>query len=231
MEICIIHGGSKNGNTDGVIEIIKAQLNTTTSVTYTDIYPATDLPVFCTGCTACLATGEYGGQNCPHKKYTHAIMEKLYKCDGFILASPCYALGESAQVKNLLDHLACIYLSHRPNEEMFNKIAFIVANTGWAGSGKVMNMIKSSVMFWGVKRIITCKITMQAHKWEDMPKRKKIEMDLKKKTTRFYTLLKDRYKIAPGLSNALLRYSIKMSMKKRPDSDTDKIYWKSKRWI
>jgi multimeric flavodoxin WrbA len=231
MRICVIHGSARNGNTEKSIEIIKSQLDEIASVSYSDIYLPKDLPVFCIGCTACLTTGEYAGQNCPHKQYTHPVLEKLMQCDGFILTSPCYALAETAQVKSLLDHLACIYISHRPNAAMFQKIAFIVSTTGYAGADKVIETLKRNVLFWGVKRIITCKITMGATQWDYMPKKRKIELDLKKKTMQFNNLVKNRNNISDSISSALLKYVIKTTMKNREDTNPDKIYWKIQGWI
>lgn len=233
MEICVIHGSARKGNTEKTIEIIKEQLSILGNVSFSDIYLPEDLPHFCNGCTACLLSGEYGGQNCPHKQYTHIILGKLLKCDGIVFASPCYALAETAQVKALLDHLACTYVSHRPNEEMFSKIALVVSTTGWAGSGRVISTISRNLLFWGVKRILKCKITMGKENWNDLSDKKciKIETMLKKQSKQFYHLTKNRNKISAGFLSVALRFAIKRSFSSRPDTHPDKIYWKSKGWI
>jgi multimeric flavodoxin WrbA len=154
MEICVIHGSNRKGNTEKTIEIIKNKLNSFEEIVYSDIYLPKDLPHFCCGCFACLGTGDYAGENCPHKHYTHSIIKKMLNSDGIIIASPCYALSETGQLKTLFDHFACTYLCHRPNDEMFDKIGFVISTAAGAGTKNVIRSVKRNLLFWGIKRTI-----------------------------------------------------------------------------
>lgn len=233
MKICVIHGSSRKGNTERTIELIRKTLNEMGSVEYADLYLPKDLPHFCSGCFACLRTGEYAGQNCPHKQYTHPILKTLLESDGIIFACPVYALAETAQIKSLLDHLACTYMNHRPNEEMFEKTAFIVTTAAGAGTGKVVSTVSRNMLFWGIKRTIAFKAYMWALNWDDMPekRRRKIENRLKSRTKKFYALTEKRYSIRPSIKRNALRLMFKRLVRSYADTEPDKIYWKSKGWI
>jgi len=233
MEICIIHGSNRKGNTDKTIEIIKTQLNSFEKISYSDIYLHNDLPHFCNGCFACLSTGNYAGQNCPHKQFTHEILEKMLRSDGIIIGSPSYALAETAQVKTLFDHFACSYICHRPNEEMFNKIGFVVSTAAGAGTKRVISTISINLLYWGIRRTIKCGINLWENEWDNMPQKKqnKYEKMLNKKTKIFYQLTKNRHKIFPNIKILFLRFIFKKLIKSYNDTNVDKMYWKSKGWI
>lgn len=91
----MIHGSGRKGNTDITLEFIKQTMSELGDVIYTNIYLPKDLPYFCTGYMAWLFTGDYAGENCPHKKYTHLILEKLLEADAIVIGYPNYALGET----------------------------------------------------------------------------------------------------------------------------------------
>lgn len=233
MEICIIHGSNRKGNTERTIEIIKDKLNTLDKIIYSDIYLSKDLPVFCDGCFLCMDKGDYAGQICPHKQYTHPILEKMLRSDGIIIASPSYALAETAQVKALFDHLACSFMNHRPNSEMFNKIGLIVSTAAGAGTGGVVNTVRKNMLFWGMIRTIKCQINMWAKEWDKMQikKRNNVEKLLQKKANKFYTYIKKRNKLRRNINTIFLWFIFKKLIKSYSDDAPDKIYWKSKGWI
>ena len=233
MKICVIHGSNRKGNTDKTIDIIKNRLNSFEEISYSDIYLPKDLPCFCEGCFACLSTGDYAGQNCPHKQYTHPIMEKMLSSDGIIIASPCYALAETAQVKAFFDHFACSFICHRPNEEMFKKVGFVVSTAAGAGTARVVSTINRNLIYWGINRIVKCRINMWEIDWEKMynNKRAKAEKRLCNKARQFYWLTKNRNKTNASLIRKVLCFMFKQLIRSYPDTQSDKIYWKSKGWI
>jgi len=233
MKFCVIHGSNRRGNTDKTLEIIKEHLNKKGENSFTDFYLPKDMPYFCNGCFSCITGGEYGGQNCPHKEYTHPILQAMLEADGIIFASPVYALSETAQMKALLDHYACIYYNHRPHEGMFDKVALVVSTAAGAGTGRVVSTISRSLLFWGVKRIVKCKINMWAMDWEGMPlkKRRIADRALENKVNKFYYLTKNRCKLHEGISGGFIRLMCKKLIKILDDTSPDKIYWKTKGWI
>ena len=233
MEICVIHGSNNKGNTDKTIEIIKNQLNDFENIKYWDIYLHKDMPHFCNGCYSCLITGNYAGENCPHKQFTHPILEKLLRSDGIIIGSPSYALAETAQIKALFDHFACTYICHRPNKEMFSKIGFVVSTAAGAGTKRVISTISTNLLYWGINRIVKCGINIWEIDWDKIPRkrRNRFEKKLCSKAKMFYKLTKNRLKIIPNLKRNILSFVFKQMIKKYDNSNVDKIYWKTKEWI
>ncbi len=233
MKICIIHGSSRKGNTDKTIEIIKDKLNTMGQISYIDFYLPKDLPYFCTGCMACLGTGEKAGENCPHKQYTHPILKALLEADGIIIAGPSYALSETAQLKALFDHFACTYIVHRPNIEMYDKTALVVSTQAGAGSGRGISTISRNLLFWGVKRIHKCKLTLWEANWRDMPKERqeKLIKKLHKRAEAFYKVTEKRYQLPRNIVAKVIRQVMKGAIKNYPETQADKIYWKKQGWI
>jgi len=233
MEICVIHGSNRKGNTDRTIEIIKETLNAFEEIVYSDVYLHKDLPFFCNGCFLCLETGVSAGENCPHKQYTNPILEKMLRSDGIIIGSPVYALSETAQIKTFFDHFACSYICHRPNEEMFDKIGFVVSTAAGAGTKNVINTVSRNFLFWGIKRIIKCGINIWDNDWENIPNRRRIKFEkkLKSKAKIFYKVMKRRYKLIPNIKTIFLKNVFKKLIESYPCTNPDKIYWKLKEWI
>ncbi|WP_242850641.1 flavodoxin family protein [Clostridium lundense] len=145
MKISIIHGSQRNGNTEKTIEIVKEKLNSLDDNDFFDFYLPKDLPMFCCGCFKCMDKGNYGGEHCPHSKYTHPILEAMKLSDGIIVTSPVYSMAESGQVKAFLDHFACIFMCHKPLQEMFSKTAFIISTTAGAGIKYTLKPIERSL--------------------------------------------------------------------------------------
>lgn len=238
MNIAIVHGSNRRGNTDKTIELIKEFMSKQAEkdnidIEYVDIYLPKDLPEFCKGCFLCLQKGDYGGEKCPHKKYTHPILKSFLEADGIIITSPSYALSMTGQVKVLLDHFACTYTNHRPNEEMFDKIGMVVTTAAGAGTHRVASTIKRNMLFWGIKRRVSCRIKLWVQNWKDLEpdKKIKIEKKLDKSVIKFYNLTKNRYNVRRSLLNIILPKIWKQLISKYDDNETDKIYWKEKGWL
>jgi len=45
---------------------------------FLDLYLPKDLPLLCCGYFKCIDTGSFGGECCPHSKYTHPILEAMF---------------------------------------------------------------------------------------------------------------------------------------------------------
>ena len=234
MKVCVIHGSSrKNGNTECTIGLVKKNLSRLGEVMFEDVLLPQDLPHFCLGCFACMHTGEYAGQNCPHKQYTHPILQKMLDSDGIVIASPSYSLAESGQVKAFLDHFACTYVNHRPNEAMFSKIVFVVSTAAGAGTHHVVSNIARSVRFWGVNRVVSYTANLWALNWGDMPKAKRgrREAKLAAKTRRFYRLMKRRMHLHRRVRAWFWFRMCRQLIGSYAPTEPDRIYWTKKGWL
>ena len=232
MKICVIHGSQRNGNTEKTIEILKVKLNLIGNNDFFDLYLPNDLPLFCCGCFQCLDKGSFGGECCPHAKYTHPILETMKLSDGIIIASPVYSLAESGQIKVFFDHFGCIFMSHRPLQEMFSKTALIVSTTAGTGTKYVIKSVERSLSFWGIPKIYKCGLTLWSKNWNEMSlkKQEKYEKCLGNKAYVFYKSLKNK-KVHTPLKTKILFYIFKNLMNSYSDGHQDKEYWRRKGWL
>lgn len=188
--------------------------------------------MFCCGCFQCLDKGSFGGECCPHAKYTHPILETMKLSDGIIVASPVYSLAESGQVKVFFDHFGCIFMSHRPLQEMFSKTALIVSTTAGTGTKYVIKSVERSLNFWGIPKIYKCGLTLWYKNWNEMSlkKQEKYEKCLGNKAYVFYNSLKNK-KVHTPLKTKIMFYMFKNLMNRYSDGHQDKEYWRRKGWL
>jgi multimeric flavodoxin WrbA len=230
VNICVIHGSPRKGNTYKAAKIFMEELNKNNDVKYLEYFVPKDMPHFCCGCYNCFEKGE---DKCPHHQYTMPILNSIKEADGIILTTPVYVLGESGGMKALLDHYGFMYIPHRPMEEMFSKVAMVISTTAGAGAGHAIKTISRSLRYWGVKRIYSWGGSLFAKDWEDMElkKRHRFEKTLSKKAEKFYEALAKRKKLRPRIFTKLIFTVMKGAISKYSDGQPDKEYWKLKGWI
>lgn len=211
MKITIIHGSQRNGNTEKTIERVKTKLNSIGENMFVDFYLPKDLPSFSCGCFLCLYKGDYGGEYCPHAKYTHPVLETMQSSDGIIIASPVYSLSETGQVKVFLVYFGCIFMSHRPVEEMFSKSALILSTTAGTGTRHVIKTIERSFRYWGIPKIYKCGLTLWEKNWNEMPAKKhvKYKKRLEDKAFALYKSAKLKNKYIPLKTKVMFRIFLK----------------------
>lgn len=232
MKICVVHGSQRKGNTEKTIEIVKEKLNALGENEFVDFYLPKDLPSFCIGCYQCMDKGSYGGEFCPHRQHTHPIIETMRTSDGIIITSPVYCMAESGQVKAFMDHLGCIYMSHRPMEEMFSKAAFVISTTAGGGTKHAIKPIERTLGFLGIPRIYKCGLTLWAKNWDEMPgeKQSRYTKILSKKANAFYkSMIQEKLPIP--MKTRFLFSLFRKLMSSYKDGHKDKEYWREKGWL
>ncbi len=123
MQITAVIGSYRKGRTLGIVRRIEERMKSLGDVTFNYIY-LSEVPLAqCRGCFACIARGE---EKCPLKDGFHDIEQTLMESDGAIFASPNYAVGVTAQMKQLIERFA--YIGHRPR--FFGKYMVAVATSG-----------------------------------------------------------------------------------------------------
>ncbi len=230
MKICVIHGSPRKGNTYKAAQLFMEQLRKNGEVEFTEFFLSKDMPEFCCGCYNCFFKSE---GKCPHSQYTQPIEQAMREADGMIFTSPVFALAESGQMKVLLDHYSYLYMSHRPMEEMFSKVAMIITTTAGAGTKNVVKPISRSLTFWGVRKIFSCRLTIFAKSWNEMneKKQKKFSGILRSKANKFYRAAKRRKRLHTGIYTRFLFFAMKKLMSGYEDGHTDKQYWMEKGWL
>lgn len=101
MKIVAINGSPRGmrGNTGRLLEEVLAGVITVGGEA--EVINLADLQLRpCVACDTCHVTGE-----CPVGDDYETVKERLLACDGFILASPNYIFGVTAQMKTLFDRM------------------------------------------------------------------------------------------------------------------------------
>ena len=61
------------------------------------------------------------------------LVRAVLDADLIVLTSPVYGLDVTGQMKAFIDHLCFMWISHRPNPQMFSTIGLTVVTTAGAG--------------------------------------------------------------------------------------------------
>ena len=171
MKYLIINGSPRRKNTYKIIKQAESNLDGE----FEEIHLIEKQIPMCLGCMNCITIGE---DKCPHSDKVRPIIEKIKECDGFIIASPVYALNVSALLKNFFDHTA--YLYHRP--QFFTKKALIVVSTAGAGHKKVAKYIDETLRHWGVNKVYKIALTCGGKETLETSKIDKTSIMFKKDT-------------------------------------------------
>lgn len=178
---------------------------------------------FCRGCTLCFDKGE---DTCPLKDDRDALLEKLERSDGVILASPSYAFQVSARMKNFLDRTAFIF--HRPR--FFGKTFTAVVAQGMPVGGsavrKYLERCGGNLGFNVIKG--ACVWTL-----EPMPedRLRKLEQDMKKLAERFHKQLLRTAPPVPSLYKLMLFRFSRSGVKQVPEELYDYSYFREHGWF
>ena len=225
MKITVINGTMRHGSTWHCMDAIRQELAKFEQTEVTEFFLPKDMPHFCNGCYSCFYNGE---ETCPHSAYVKPIVEAMEQADLVVLTSPVYGFDVSGQMKALIDHLCYMWMSHRPNPKMFNKIGLTLTTTAGAGLGHTTKTLKNSLTYWGVKRTYSYKIPVSAMKWSEVSQKNqaKIKEDSQILAKRIYKSVNN----ASRLSNPLFRsffFKLMSTMQKKNDwNKTDRSHWK-----
>ena len=229
MKVVVLHGSPRKGNTDAVVEKVKAVAIGQESVEFIDFYFPKDAPVFCQGCFSCFERGE---EACPNAAYSQPIARAMEEADGLIIAAPVYVMQIPGALKAFLDHMAYRYLNHRPR--YFRQKAMIITTTAGAGNRNAHRYLKQNLSFWGITRITTLGITLQAASMEDMPavKQQRVEARIERKSREWISSLTGKKQgiRAPFLSVLMFHLS-RALMHMMPEGHADRVYWEDQGWM
>ena len=230
MKVAAVYGNARNGSTRHIAALVLGGIQKRTSLELVEVVLPRDLNHFCAGCFTCILRGE---QNCPHADAVTPIVKTLGEADLIILASPVYGLDVSGPMKTFIDHLCYMWLSHRPNPAMFDKLGLSVVTTAGAGAKHATKTLRSSLRFWGVKRIFSYRKAVGASKWSEVPEKRQAEMAreadaLAAKIVKTAAKVK---RIRPPFVRSVLFYVMKGMMRKNTWNPVDKAHWETQGWI
>lgn len=175
MKITVINGTEKHGVTYRLKEIFLKRFRDSAQIT--EVYLPKDCPHFCAGCTNCILQGEH---TCKDAAYIQKIEASLLEADLIVMTSPAYVMHTTGSMKALLDHLAYLWMPHRPALEIFKKRAVIITQCLGAGAKSAAKDIKHSLSWWGISEItvFTGKL-MGDIVWEKLSKKKRFQLTKK----------------------------------------------------
>lgn len=230
MDICIIHGSPRKGNTYRATSIFMREMEKHGNVKFTEFFLPKSMPHFCNGCANCFEKGE---EKCPHVQYVGPIVKAIIESDGLIFTSPVYVMGESGGMKALLDHLAYIYIPHRPRKKMFSKVAIVISTAAGGGTSYAIKNIARNLRFWGVPKVYKSGFAIFAENWDAMKEKKKLKFEntLSKKAKIFYKTVESRQRLRTPISTRIVFTIIKKIISTYADDNADKIYWEENDWL
>ncbi|MDO5345776.1 MAG: NAD(P)H-dependent oxidoreductase [Lachnospiraceae bacterium] len=231
MKITVINGTEKHGVTYRLKEIFLEQFREKSDIR--EFYLPKDCPAFCSGCANCVIKGEH---ICKDAEYIKKITSSLLESDLIVMTSPVYVMHATGSMKALLDHLAYLWMPHRPAPEMFTKRAVIITQCLGAGAKSAAKDIKHSLSWWGISRItvFTGKL-MGDIVWEGLSEKKRLELTKKINhlSDRFFHINYEK----PSRVNAITRIKFLFCRKLQKalhESDPDYLdgkYWAKMGWL
>lgn len=230
MNIAVIHGSPRKGNTYEITQKFMQKMQTRGEVSFREFFLPQDMPEFCKGCFTCILRDE---KLCPHAKYIQPILSAMIEADALIFTTPIYVLSTSGAMKAFLDHFGFMFFVHRARPEMFHKKAFIISTTAGAGTKSAMKVIASSLKYWGINRVYQRGFIMHHIKWDSMPlkKKDKFEKILLADASKFWEAVSSEKDLVPYVSTRFMFTMIKQFQKRAANDSADKQYWKQQGWF
>ena len=225
MNVLTIIGTPHKGNTRAIVDLFLEEFKNEDNK-FDEITLPTDFKNFCGGCANCILNGE---DKCPHYKEMNPIIKKIEKADLIILATPVFVGSCTGSMKAFLDHLAYMWLVHRPNENMFNKVGLIITSAGGSGVKQTTKLLKNNLFYIGVPKIYNYGVTTMkmGGNYIDYKDKDKIKKQVHNKAN----------KIKKNLNNVKVGFKTKFFFKifgmtqKNGWNKTDSDYWKNKGWL
>ena len=220
MEITVLHGVKHKGSTYNITKQIIDNLIDSES-TVNEFFMPNDMPHFCNGCLNCVLQGE---DKCAHYESVSKIAQAMERADIIIVDSPTYVMEMTGQLKVLFDHLAYLYIPHRPRVSMFSKVGIVVSTAAGAGSGKVTKSLASQLQFFGVPKVIRYGKSVYASKYADVTEELKsqIKKDSEVVAKKAIRAMKNP---KPKLKMRIMFKVIKTLHSKNKLCERDVIYW------
>ncbi len=231
MKITVINGTEKHGVTYRLKELFLERFRGAAEITEYDL--PRDCPAFCVGCTNCFSMGE---AHCKDAVYVQKIVASLLRADLIVMTSPAYVFHATGAMKAFLDHLAYLWMPHRPAPELFGKRAVIITQCLGGGASSTAKDIRHSLTWWGISdiKVFTGKL-MGDVVWDRLTDQKRSELTakIKKLSEKFAHI---DY-IRPARTNLItkIKFSVcrmlQKSLHQKDPEYLDGKYWAAQGWL
>ncbi len=225
MKILTIMGTPHKGNTRAITDLFLEKFKDNDNE-FDEVILPKDMPEFCCGCANCILKGE---EKCPHFNFVNPIVKKIEKADLIIIATPVFVMSCSSGLKALLDHLAYMWLVHRPKESMFNKVGLIITSAGGSGVKDTVKLVKNNLFYWGIPTIYNYGVTTMkmSGNYIDYKNKNKIKKQVRDKSNKIKRSLNNK---KVGLKTRFF-FRIFGITQKNGWNKMDSDYWKDKGWL
>lgn len=226
LKLTVIHGQLHKGSTYHITKQIVENISNENKEVYEYFMPK-DGPSYCIGCYKCFNESE---KFCPQAEKVQRIVKSMKESHIIIIDSPTYCYGMTGQLKTLFDHFGYMWLSHRPEGAMFNKVGIVVSTAAGAGANKVTKDLKQQMFWLGISNVFKYSKNVNASNWESVPAKtkKSIEKDVNN------IAIKVRNKIGNTKSSFKLKFIfmiMRMAQKSNDWNITDRNYWEGNGWL
>ena len=224
MKIAVINGQNHKGSTYHIGRMLAEKLEAEENIK--EIFLPKDMPHFCCGCFKCILEDE---KLCPHYSCIKPITALIDDADVLIFTTPVYVLHATGSMKALLDHYGYRFIVHRPEERMFSKQAVCISTAAGSGVRSAIKDIKDSLFYWGVAKIYSFGIGVQATSWNDVTIKKKEKIE--KKTSKLANMIRNKEgRVRPSIKTKLFFFMMRM-VNQNPWNQVDGDYWRLKGWL
>ena len=227
LNVTVINASKKNGNTHRCVDVLTDKLSKITEVKKAEYFLAKDFNKFCTGCMQCILKSS---ESCPHYTELSPIIESILSADVVILSSPVYVFDVSGSMKSFLDHMAYMWMLHRPEKEMFNKFAVGISSAAGGGIGHTNKTFKNNFLFWGILRYKTIGLRVLAKSKDEIYNDSKLNRKMDKLSKEIYKWNQSKSKRPKVLTRILFDMVSKMQ-KGNTWTAVDSDYWKKNGWL
>ena len=225
MNVLTIMGTAHKGNTRAVVDLFLKEFESDNNE-FDEIILPNDFKNICLGCANCILKGE---NQCPHYNDVNPLIKKIEKADLIIMATPVFVGSCTSGLKVLLDHLAYMWLVHRPKESMFSKVGLIIISAGGSGVKQTVKLLKSNLFYWGVPKVYNYGVTTMkmGGNYCDYKNKDKIKNQVNKKAKQ----------VKHALSKRKVGFKTKFFFKlfgmtqKNGWNKVDADYWKEQGWL
>lgn len=227
MKIVVVHGQAHKRITYTMTKAVLDKLVTTQDEVIEFFLPK-DGPDFCYGCNNCFLNGE---QNCPSYSKMQPIAKALEEANIIILGTPNYVMEMNGAMKNLMDHFAYRWITHRPHGSMFTKVGITVCSSAGAPARHTARSLAKQLKWMGVSKVYCFPLISNAMNLDDLKEKKKNEID--KKAMRIAKKVRKRVSNPHPSLRGRLSFSIFRKMQSSPNASwnpTDRDWWINQGW-
>lgn len=227
MKMTVIHGQSHKGVTYTMTHSLLERLACQEDEIREFFLPA-DGPDFCVGCNSCFMKGE---EHCPSAAKVQPIAMALEWADVIILDSPNYVMEMSGAMKNLMDHLAYRWVTHRPHGSMFLKVGIAVCSSAGAPAGGTAKSMARQLKWMGCSKTYLFTLTSNALSVSDLKPKKRIRIE--RRSAKIACAVKRRVANPRPSLRGKATFAIFRKMQSTPASawnPTDRNWWRDHGW-